>query len=85
MLGTCHEVVKKMDFKHLQDHSHAMGVRTGVQASLYESIVLCKVGGIELVRLEIVVHEGLPRRRQAEDIEAVSVDEVRHLTRCHVR
>ena len=62
-----------------------MGLGAGIETDLHESIVLCKVSGIELVGLEIVVDQWLPRRRQAEDIEAIGVDEVLQLARCHVR
>jgi hypothetical protein len=62
-----------------------MGLGAGIETDLHESIVLCKVSCIELVGLEIVVDQWLPRCRQAEDIETVGVDEVLHLARRHVR
>jgi hypothetical protein len=66
-------------------YSHAIGLRASVQANLDNFAILCKVGCIELVGLEIVVDQWLPRRRQTEDIEAIVVDEVLHLTCCHLR
>jgi hypothetical protein len=64
---------------------HAVGIRAGLEAYVHYSIVLCEVGGVEHVGLEVIVDKWLPRRRQAEDVEAVGVDKVLHLTRCHVR
>jgi hypothetical protein len=68
----------------IREYSHAIGVRAGIEADLDNFVVLCKISSIEHVGLEVVVDKWLPRRRKAEDVEAVGVDEVLHLTRCHV-
>ena len=79
------EACENCPWRNIREYSHAVGLGAGIETYLHESIVLCKVSGIELVGLEIVVDQWLPRRRQAEDIEAIGVDEVLHLARCHVR
>ena len=79
------EACENCPWGNIREYSHAVGLGAGIETYLHESIVLCKVSGIELVGLEIVVDQWLPRCRQAEDIEAVRVDEVLHLARRHVR
>ena len=66
-------------------YSHAISTRTRVQADLDQVVVLGKVGGVEDVGLEVIVDQRLPGRGQAEDVEAVGVDEVLHLALRHVR
>lgn len=66
-------------------YSHAIGAGACVQAGLHQLVVLVKVCGVEFVGHEIVVDERLPCRRQTEDVEAVGVGEVLHLTLRHVR
>ena len=62
-----------------------MSLSTSIKANLHECVVLVEIRLVQNVGFEVVVYQWLPSRWQAEDIEAVRVDEVLHLARRHVR
>lgn len=61
-----------------------MSIGTRIQADLHQRVVLLKVCCIQLVGLDIIVDQALPRHRDTEDIEAIDVGEVLHLSRSHL-
>jgi hypothetical protein len=57
-----------------------MCVSARVQADLHQLVVFGKISSVQLVGYEVIVDKALPRHWQTEDIEAVFVAKVLHLT-----
>lgn len=62
-----------------------MSIGTRIQANLHQRVVLLKVRRVQLIGLDVIFDQALPRHRYTEDIEAINVGEVLHLRRSHLR
>jgi len=57
---------------------------TSIKANLHQIVVSLEISRVQLVGVDIVVDQLLPRNRNTEDIETVDVGKVLHLSLRHV-